>query len=64
MCKQCVLVVSLLVVCVRCLRRDAHGSGTGGYGSEPSVPVLEIVEPEPNCEGVSRLLFRFQIRRL
>ena len=37
--------------------RGAHGSGTDGYGSKPPVPVLEIVEPEPNCEGVSRLRF-------
>ena len=43
--------------------RGAHGSGTDGYGSEPSVPVLKIVEPEPNRECVSRLRSRFQNRR-
>ena len=42
--------------------RGAHGSGTGGYGSESPVLVLEIVEPEPNREGVSRLRFRFKNR--
>ena len=40
--------------------RGAHGSGTDGYGLEPPVSVLEIVEPEPNREGVSRLQFWFQ----
>ena len=44
--------------------RDAHGSGTGGYGSELPVPVLENVELEPYREGVLRLRFRFQNRRL
>ena len=30
---------------------------------EPAVPILEIIEPEPNREGVSRLRFRFQNHR-
>ena len=38
--------------------RGAHGSGTAGYGLEPLVPVLEIVEPESNRDGVSRFRFR------
>lgn len=38
--------------------RGAHGSGISDYGSELLVPVLEIVKPELNREGVPR--FRFQ----
>ena len=41
----------------------AQGSGIGGYDTESLVPILEIVELEPNCEGVSRLRFWFQNRR-
>ena len=31
-----------------------------GYSSEPPIPVLEIVEPESNREGVSRLRSDFK----
>ena len=41
--------------------RGVHGSRTGGYGSESPVPVLETIEPESNCKGISRLRFRFPI---
>ena len=34
----------------------------GAHGSEPLVPVLEIAEPEPNREGVSRLQLRLRFQ--